>query len=87
MNCADFETNFKLWVLKFAICCSQPVEDKIMNYADFETQPRLEKRFHKLKLDRSGSIRIGEFVSGPELKDNPLAKPKGFGFAEYDDFP
>ena len=39
-----------------------------------EEVPRLEKRSH------------GEFVSAPELKDNPLAKPKGFGFVEYDDY-
>ena len=34
----------------------------------------MEKRFHKLDLDRSGSISIGEFVSVPELKENPLVK-------------
>ena len=39
-----------------------------------EEVPRLEKRSH------------GEFVSAPDLKDNPLAKPKGFGFVEYDDY-
>ena len=39
-----------------------------------EEVSRLEKRFHKLDLDRSGSISIGEFVSVPELKDNPLVK-------------
>ena len=33
-----------------------------------------KKRFHKLDLDRSGSISIGEFVSVPELKENPLVK-------------
>lgn len=35
---------------------------------------RLEKRFQKLDLDRSGSISVGEFVSVPELKENPLVK-------------
>ena len=39
-----------------------------------EEVSRLEKRFHKLDLDRSGSISIGEFVSVPELKENPLVK-------------
>ena len=39
-----------------------------------EEVQRLEKRFHKLDLDRSGSISIGEFVSVPELKENPLVK-------------
>ena len=39
-----------------------------------EEVSRLEKRSHKLDLDRSGSISIGEFVSDPELKENPLVK-------------
>ena len=39
-----------------------------------EEVSRLEKRFAKLDLDRSGSISVGEFVSVPELKDNPLVK-------------
>lgn len=37
-----------------------------------EEVSRLEKRFHKLDLDRSGSISRGEFLSVPELKENPL---------------
>ena len=39
-----------------------------------EEGSRLEKRFQKLDVDRSGSISIGEFVSVPELKENPLVK-------------
>lgn len=39
-----------------------------------EEVSRLEKRFHKLDLDRSGSISVGEFLSVPELKENPLVK-------------
>ncbi len=35
---------------------------------------RLEKRFHKLDLDRSGAISVKEFLSVPELKDNPLVQ-------------
>ena len=35
---------------------------------------RLEKRFQKLDLDHSGSISVGEFLSVPELKENPLVK-------------
>ena len=35
---------------------------------------RLEKRFHKLDLDRSGAISIKEFLSVPELKENPLVQ-------------
>ena len=33
---------------------------------------RLEKRFKKLDSDASGSISIAEFISIPELKENPL---------------
>ena len=39
-----------------------------------EEVQRLEKRFRKLDEDRSGSISVGEFVSIPELKENPLVK-------------
>lgn len=39
-----------------------------------EEVSRLEKRFNKLDIDRSGSISIGEFLSVPELKENPLVK-------------
>ncbi len=36
---------------------------------------RLEMRFQKLDLDRSGAISVGEFLSAvPELKENPLVK-------------
>jgi len=35
---------------------------------------RLEKRFHKLDLDRSGAISVKEFLSVPELRDNPLVQ-------------
>lgn len=35
---------------------------------------RLEKRFQKLDLDRSGSISVKEFLSVPELQENPLVQ-------------
>ena len=35
---------------------------------------RLEKRFQKLDIDKSGSISVGEFLSVPELKENPLVQ-------------
>jgi serine/threonine-protein phosphatase 2B regulatory subunit len=46
---------------------------KVDAFSPEEVQ-RLEKRFQKLDLDRSGSISVGEFVSVPELKENPLIK-------------
>lgn len=39
-----------------------------------EEVSRLEKRFHKLDLDRSGSISVGEFEGLKEFKENPLVK-------------
>uniref|UniRef100_A0A3P9JV07 EF-hand domain-containing protein n=1 Tax=Oryzias latipes TaxID=8090 RepID=A0A3P9JV07_ORYLA len=33
---------------------------------------RLKKRFKKLDLDGSGSLSVGEFMSLPELQQNPL---------------
>lgn len=39
-----------------------------------EEVARLEKRFKKLDLDRSGTLSVGEFLSVPELKENPLVK-------------
>ncbi len=39
-----------------------------------EEVSRLEKRFQKLDLDHSGTISVGEFLSIPELKENPLVK-------------
>lgn len=35
---------------------------------------RLGKRFRKLDLDNSGSLSVEEFMSLPELKQNPLVQ-------------
>lgn len=35
---------------------------------------RLGKRFRKLDLDNSGSLSIDEFMSLPELQQNPLVQ-------------
>ena len=45
----------------------QPSFSEVSNF-------RLEKRFHKLDLDRSGAISVKEFLSVPELRDNPLVQ-------------
>ena len=50
-----------------------PSLPKVDAFSPEEVQ-RLEKRFQKLDLDRSGTISVGEFVSVPELKENPLIK-------------
>ncbi|ESO06259.1 hypothetical protein HELRODRAFT_65068 [Helobdella robusta] len=41
---------------------------------DVEEIKRLGKRFRKLDLDGSGSLSIDEFMSLPELKQNPLVQ-------------
>lgn len=46
---------------------------KVDGFSPKEVQ-RLEKRFKKLDVDSSGTISVGEFLSVPELKENPLVK-------------
>ena len=41
---------------------------------DHEEIKRLGKRFRKLDLDNSGSLSIDEFMSLPELQQNPLVQ-------------
>jgi len=41
---------------------------------DAEEIKRLGKRFKKLDLDNSGSLSIDEFMSLPELQQNPLVQ-------------
>merc|ERR1711990_857238 len=47
-----------------------------MNCTEFDTEEikRLGKRFKKLDLDGSGSLSIEEFMSLPELQQNPLVR-------------
>lgn len=41
---------------------------------DVDEIKRLGKRFRKLDLDNSGSLSIDEFMSLPELQQNPLVQ-------------
>lgn len=41
---------------------------------DTDEIKRLGKRFKKLDIDRSGSLSVEEFMSLPELQQNPLVK-------------
>jgi len=47
-----------------------------MNCTEFDAEEikRLGKRFKKLDLDGSGSLSIEEFMSLPELQQNPLVR-------------
>ena len=45
-----------------------------MSAVDIEEIKRLGKRFKKLDLDKSGSLSVDEFMSLPELQQNPLVQ-------------
>jgi hypothetical protein len=45
-----------------------------LNAVDIEEIKRLGKRFKKLDLDKSGSLSVDEFMSLPELQQNPLVQ-------------
>lgn len=45
-----------------------------MTAVDADEIKRLGKRFRKLDLDNSGSLSIDEFMSLPELQQNPLVQ-------------
>ena len=45
-----------------------------LSIVDAEEIRRLGKRFKKLDLDNSGSLSVEEFMSLPELQQNPLVQ-------------
>lgn len=47
---------------------------KITPAVDADEIRRLGKRFRKLDLDNSGSLSVEEFMSLPELQQNPLVQ-------------
>jgi len=52
------------------LCSSQSIHFAV----DAEEIKRLGKRFRKLDLDQSGSLSVEEFMSLPELHQNPLVQ-------------
>jgi serine/threonine-protein phosphatase 2B regulatory subunit len=46
----------------------------IVSEVDADEIKRLGKRFRKLDLDNSGSLSVDEFMSLPELQQNPLVQ-------------
>jgi len=48
--------------------------DAAAHAVDAEEIKRLGKRFKKLDLDGSGSLSVDEFMSLPELQQNPLVQ-------------
>lgn len=59
-------------------CCNEPHDNDLWLYCftivDADEIKRLGKRFRKLDLDNSGSLSIDEFMSLPELQQNPLVQ-------------
>ena len=55
-------------VFKFKICTS------LFFTVDADEIKRLGKRFKKLDLDNSGSLSVDEFMTLPELQQNPLVQ-------------
>ena len=45
-----------------------------MILVDAEELKRLGKRFRKLDIDNSGTLSVDEFMSLPELQQNPLVQ-------------
>ena len=46
----------------------------MVTHFDLEEIKRLSKRFRKLDIDNSGTLSIEEFMSLPELQQNPLVQ-------------
>ena len=55
----------------FSLSCSR---ENFHIAVDAEEIKRLGKRFRKLDLDQSGSLSVEEFMSLPELHQNPLVQ-------------
>ncbi|KAK8392844.1 hypothetical protein O3P69_013106 [Scylla paramamosain] len=54
--------------------CSNSSSDYGFQMFDADEIRRLGKRFRKLDLDNSGSLSVEEFMSLPELQQNPLVQ-------------
>jgi len=55
-------------LIAFVFCCL------LENAVDADEIRRLGKRFRKLDLDKSGALSVEEFMSLPELQQNPLVQ-------------
>lgn len=60
-------------ILQFTICVFWNLH-YIYLTVDADEIRRLGKRFRKLDLDNSGALSIDEFMSLPELQQNPLVQ-------------
>lgn len=69
MNTCGGLLSYKLFffLLLFTLC-------PFFSVVDADEIKRLGKRFKKLDLDNSGSLSVEEFMSLPELQQNPLVQ-------------
>lgn len=58
----------------YPICCFHCLLIVCLSLVDADEIKRLGKRFRKLDLDNSGALSIDEFMSLPELQQNPLVQ-------------
>lgn len=69
----------QIWIshqvlLAFSLPLSLPLSLFWLCPVDADEIKRLGKRFKKLDLDNSGSLSVEEFMSLPELQQNPLVQ-------------
>jgi hypothetical protein len=73
----NFFTAFHYKIHRVSIICPEEVK-RFYFYCSVLVEPeeikRLGKRFRKLDLDQSGSLSVEEFMSLPELQQNPLVQ-------------
>uniref|UniRef100_A0A671X4C9 Dynein axonemal assembly factor 10 n=2 Tax=Sparus aurata TaxID=8175 RepID=A0A671X4C9_SPAAU len=64
------------WLTTSSECLQSSCESLILIFSLFDADEikRLGKRFKKLDLDNSGSLSVEEFMSLPELQQNPLVQ-------------
>lgn len=61
--------------MPYVLCQQSDLAITSLDYSvDADEIKRLGKRFRKLDLDNSGSLSIDEFMSLPELQQNPLVQ-------------
>ena len=63
-----------LFAARYNFFCSRVYQCDFCITVDADEIKRLGKRFRKLDLDNSGSLSVDEFMSLPELQQNPLVQ-------------
>ena len=75
--CSTCKYQLKMYQLRTYQLCTNDRKNVLTLFSDAvdaDEIKRLGKRFRKLDLDNSGSLSIDEFMSLPELQQNPLVQ-------------